>query len=109
MQVYYELLDGEKLCFVHAVKAVMERDEVVTAYAPDVAGDIDDMGGTGYLGATCCRCFPETSKELEKVIFDFLRVNKKVAAIKAYKDATGTDLRSAKIAIDEYQDRLDEE
>lgn len=109
MQVYYELLGGEKLCFVHAVKAVMERDEEVTAYAPDVAGDIDDMGGTGYLGVTCCRCFPETEKEVEKIILDLLRAKKKFAAVKAYKDATGTDLRSAKEAVDEYQDRLDEE
>lgn len=109
MQVYYELSGGEKLCFVHAVRAVVENGEDVTAYAPDVAGDIDDMGGTGYLGATCCRCFPEITEEIEKVILDFLRAGRKVRAIQAYKNATGTDLIVAKRVIDEYQDRLDEE
>lgn len=69
MQVYYELPGGEKLCFVHAVKAVVENDEIVVAYAPDVASDIDDMGGTGYLGVTCCRCYPE-DEELEEEEYD---------------------------------------
>lgn len=57
MEVYFENLDGETLCFNHAVKAVIEDGETINAYAPD---DVNyDMGGTGYLGGVCCKCFPE--------------------------------------------------
>ena len=103
MEIEFNSSSGA-LCFRHAVKAVIEDDENVTASAPDISHS--DMGGTGYLGQTCCRCFPEVSPEDQTKIFDYLRADRKAQAIRWYKDEFRTDLKSAKIAIDGYQDML---
>lgn len=57
-QVEYERLNGEHLCFNHAVKAVMETGEVITAYAPDDTGNHDTYE-SGYFSSPCVECFPE--------------------------------------------------
>ena len=57
-KVEYERLNGEHLCFNHAVKAVIEKGEVITAHVPDNIDDYD-MGGTGYFSSPCVECFPE--------------------------------------------------
>lgn len=56
MEIEFENLAGETLCFNHAVKAVIEDDEKITAKVPDI--NTHDLGGTGYLGGTCIKCFP---------------------------------------------------
>lgn len=58
MEVEYSNVRGETLCFTHAVKAVIEDDETVTASVPDLALPQEDAGGSGYLGQTCRKCFP---------------------------------------------------
>jgi len=63
MQVYYENVRGETLCFNHAVKAVVEDDEKITAYVDDVSNNgYDSM--VGCVGV-CIKCFPE-EEELEE-------------------------------------------
>ena len=107
MEIEFNMPSGA-LCFRHAVKAVIEDDEHVTASVP---GNISnsDMGGTGYLGQTCCRCFPEISPEDQTKIFEYLRADRKAQAIRWYRDEFHTDLRTAKTAIDGYQEMLDYE
>jgi len=61
MEIEFENLEGKILCFNHAVKAVIEKDETITAHVPDIT--YDDMGGTGYLGGVCCECFPPELEE----------------------------------------------
>lgn len=56
MDIEYNGLDGRPLCFYHAVKTVMEKDEKVSADAPSHSSDANDW--TGYLGQTCVECFP---------------------------------------------------
>ena len=64
MQVYYEMLGGETLCFTHAVKAVMEDNETVNGYVDRVSPDSDDsMAG---MVSPCCRCFPEDEEPEEE-------------------------------------------
>lgn len=65
MEIEFENSHGETLCFNHAVKAVIEDNEIITASVPDNINSYD-MGGTGYLGAVCCRCYPEVDEEIEE-------------------------------------------
>jgi len=65
MEVYFENLNGETLCFNHAVKAVIEDNEEITAHAPDNINSYD-MGDSGYLGGVCIKCFPPTVFEDEE-------------------------------------------
>jgi len=64
MEIEFENSSGETLCFKHAVKAVIEDNENVRATAPDNINSYD-MGGTGYLGGVCVKCFPEEPEEDE--------------------------------------------
>ena len=57
MEIEFENLAGKTLCFNHAVKAVIEDNEKITARAPDNINSYD-LGGTGYLGGVCVKCFP---------------------------------------------------
>ena len=65
MEIEFNNLSREPLCFYHAVKAVMEDNEKVSASAPDNVNSYD-MDGTGYLGQTCIKCFPPTVYEEEE-------------------------------------------
>lgn len=58
MEVYFENLEGKILCFNHAVKAVIEKDEKIRAEAPAVSHS--DMG------ASCCECFPPEEEIIEE-------------------------------------------
>lgn len=107
MKVEYTNSAGDPLCFTHAVKAVMEDSDKVTAEVSTMALPSKDAWDSGYLGQTCCRCYPEITTEGMAKIMDYLRADKKVMAIKWYKDTYHTDLTSAKSAIDGYQDMLD--
>ena len=62
MKIEFENSNGETLCFHHAVKAVVEDNENVRAVAFDNSNPYD-MGGTGYLGGVCIKCFPEEPEE----------------------------------------------
>lgn len=64
MEAEFNNLSGEALCFYHAVKAVIEDDEKITASVPDNINSYD-MGDTGYLGQSCIKCFPPTVYEEE--------------------------------------------
>jgi len=55
-QVYYEKSDGTCLCFNHAVKAVMEKDETIYAYAEAETSGYSVIGGASGV---CRECFPE--------------------------------------------------
>ena len=61
MQVYYENVRGETLCFNHAVQAVVEEDANVTAHVDNESTDpYDSM--VGFV-PVCCKCFPEEEEE----------------------------------------------
>jgi len=64
-QVYYEKSDGTCLCFKHAVKAVMEKDETIYAYADAETSNPAVMGRVSVSGV-CCECFPEEKIEEEE-------------------------------------------
>lgn len=49
--------DGRPLCFKHAVKMIVEKDEDITISLADLISDENDY--TGYLGQTCVECYPE--------------------------------------------------
>jgi len=60
MEVHYLNLNCETLCFSHAVKAVIEDDEKITACVDDVSHDPwDSMAG---MMGVCHKCFPTVLK-----------------------------------------------
>ena len=63
MEVYFEKQNGETLCFYHAVEAVIEGSEKITAHVDNATTDsYDSMAGFVPI---CHKCFPE-DEELEE-------------------------------------------
>ena len=56
MEIEFNGKDGRPLCFTHAVKAIIEKNESIKVDVPDCVQDENDY--TGYLGQICGECYP---------------------------------------------------